>query len=383
MSQMIIGLCFFFATMGANGFYFGQKLFYLLQGADLNAQFKIVFPNGKLADSASEKAKQSATLAQVMNTPSEHTLAQPTSPTHLLNPFNQHTLSIHHSTDLLNPPSHPHFQPTLSPQEQQDAENASDAILKKIKPDVKAAFLSSDVPADCDVLFCNERIALWTFFRQELEKRFEQQKFNSESGESSTSHHTTPLHSHSLHFTPPFFKKTLSDTPPTIPHHTTPHLLMPFSSPPCIVVSIHIGGSGVHDGSWADKFIGKVSRAARSKSVASQEKEKDASEHVSEVIAKMGGRRRESQASSHMSGHENHSLHVIDEVGGKDKGKGQHVAGSGMMSGMMTQPVSRTSIVSHPSRGTLDQRRESEVNAEDFTAELTAKIKQSSSFAKP
>ena len=40
-------------------------MFYLLQGADLNAQFKIVFPNGKLANSQSEKAKQSATLAQV------------------------------------------------------------------------------------------------------------------------------------------------------------------------------------------------------------------------------------------------------------------------------------------------------------------------------
>ena len=65
LSQMIIGLCFFFATMGACGFYFGQKMFYLLQGADLNAQFKIVFPNGKLANSQSEKAKQSATLAQV------------------------------------------------------------------------------------------------------------------------------------------------------------------------------------------------------------------------------------------------------------------------------------------------------------------------------
>ena len=90
---MIIGLCFFFATMGANGFYFGQKLFYLLQGADLNAQFKLVYSNGKLADNTVEKRKQSETLAQ----------------------------------------------------EQADAENAPDAILKKIKPEVKAAFLSRDV----------------------------------------------------------------------------------------------------------------------------------------------------------------------------------------------------------------------------------------------
>ena len=32
LSQMIIGLCFFVATMGACGLYFGQKMFYLLQG---------------------------------------------------------------------------------------------------------------------------------------------------------------------------------------------------------------------------------------------------------------------------------------------------------------------------------------------------------------
>jgi hypothetical protein len=32
LSEMIVGLLFFIATMGANGFYFGQKMFYLLQG---------------------------------------------------------------------------------------------------------------------------------------------------------------------------------------------------------------------------------------------------------------------------------------------------------------------------------------------------------------
>ena len=232
--------------------------------------------------------------------------------------------------------------------------------MKKIKPEVKAAFLSSDVrssflyqphshtpslthsfhdhlsnphacacacilqvPSDCDVLFCNERIALWTFFRQELEKRFEQQKFNSESGGS------------------------------------------------------------VHDGSWAEKFMNKVGRGGKSKSQASQEK--DASEHVSEIITKMGGKRRESHASSHVSQHDNHSMQVIEETDGEGK---KAVGGGGVGSGQrsMTQPVSRNSITSHHSRGTMDQynngRRESEYGNEDATAELTAKIKQLSNFAK-
>ena len=35
---MIVGLCFFVAITGANGFYFGLKMSYLLQGADYNAQ---------------------------------------------------------------------------------------------------------------------------------------------------------------------------------------------------------------------------------------------------------------------------------------------------------------------------------------------------------
>ena len=93
LSQMIIGLGFFIATMGANGFYFGQKMFYLLQGADLNAQFKLAYSNGKLAESSSEKKRKVITLAQ----------------------------------------------------EQVDAENTSDSIMKTITPDVKSAFLSHDV----------------------------------------------------------------------------------------------------------------------------------------------------------------------------------------------------------------------------------------------
>ena len=268
LSQMIIGLCFFFATMGACGFYFGQKMFYLLQGADLNAQFKIVFPNGKLADSASEKKKQLETLAQ----------------------------------------------------EQVDAENASDSILKKIKPEVKAAFLSSDVPSDCDVQFCVERVALWTFFRQELEKRFEQQKFNSESGGS------------------------------------------------------------VHDGSWADKFMNKVGRGGKSKSQASHNKssEKDGSEHVSEVIAKMGGKgpRRESHASSCHS-----QMEAIEELG-NGGGKGITSATTTVRSSM---PASRSSMsrLDGLSVGGGREVSTSVYGNEDNTAELMEKVKQLNNYPKP
>ena len=107
-------------------------------GADLNAQFKIVYPNGKLADNASMKAKQSETLAQVgFNEWVAGWIAT--------NPFNP-PLNSPYQRIPLNPPSqYTHVTHTLSTQEQKDAENASDAILKKIKPEVKTAFLSSDV----------------------------------------------------------------------------------------------------------------------------------------------------------------------------------------------------------------------------------------------
>ena len=32
LSQMIVGLLYFIASMGVNGFYFGPKIYYLLQG---------------------------------------------------------------------------------------------------------------------------------------------------------------------------------------------------------------------------------------------------------------------------------------------------------------------------------------------------------------
>ena len=40
--QLTIGLCFFIAGVGSMSFYFGQKAYLLLTGAELNAQFKIV-----------------------------------------------------------------------------------------------------------------------------------------------------------------------------------------------------------------------------------------------------------------------------------------------------------------------------------------------------
>jgi hypothetical protein len=40
--EIVIGVCFFVASMGSMSFYFGQKAYLLLSGATLNAQFKIV-----------------------------------------------------------------------------------------------------------------------------------------------------------------------------------------------------------------------------------------------------------------------------------------------------------------------------------------------------
>ena len=162
--------------------------------------------------------------------------------------------------------------------------------MKKIKPEVKAGFLSRDVPSDCDVQFCNERIALWTYFRQELEKRFEAQKFNSETGGS------------------------------------------------------------VHDGSWAEKLMNLTkSKGSRGPSANSQSKQnsvKDASDHVSELIAKMGGlaasqAERESRASRNNS---------------------EHADANG---GMMTSPVSRTSLAS------IGYRRDSQASEHRSRVEST------------
>ena len=76
-----------------------------------------------------------------INPPSQPTLSHRSNKTLKMPPSNTPPPLYYHSLHPLNPPSHP----TLSPQEQQDAENASDAILKKIKPEVKAGFLSHDV----------------------------------------------------------------------------------------------------------------------------------------------------------------------------------------------------------------------------------------------
>jgi hypothetical protein len=40
--EIVIGVCFFIASVGSMSFYFGQKAYLLLSGATLNAQFKIV-----------------------------------------------------------------------------------------------------------------------------------------------------------------------------------------------------------------------------------------------------------------------------------------------------------------------------------------------------
>ena len=127
------------------------------------------------------------------------------------------------------------------------------------------------VPADCDVLFCNERIALWTYFRQELERRFEQTKFNS-----------------------------------------------------------NASGDDVHDGSWAEKLMNKI-KGSRGPSVASQGKNSsanDVSDHISEIVAKMGG-----AAMSHAERESRAS-------------RNSELVDGGTVTGMMTSPVSRTSLAS-------------------------------------
>jgi len=64
VTQMVVALCFFFGLTGGNGFYFGQKLYYLLQGGDFNAQFKIVYKNGKQAQSESMRIRQEKSLKE-------------------------------------------------------------------------------------------------------------------------------------------------------------------------------------------------------------------------------------------------------------------------------------------------------------------------------
>ena len=46
VNEVIVSCCFFLALNGALTAYFGQKVYYLVIGADLNTQFKIVFKDG-------------------------------------------------------------------------------------------------------------------------------------------------------------------------------------------------------------------------------------------------------------------------------------------------------------------------------------------------
>jgi len=131
VTQMIVGLLFFIATMGANGFYFGQKMFYLLQGADLNAQFKIVYANGKSVGNAIDKspAKGAKALAKLL-IDSMKAAGR-----------NSDTFSRKKSmSNSVNDASGD--QGSL---EKVDSEKELEATLQLIKPDEKAYFLSHDV----------------------------------------------------------------------------------------------------------------------------------------------------------------------------------------------------------------------------------------------
>ena len=125
LSQLIIGLCFFCATMGACGFYFGQKMIYLLQGADLNAQFRIVLPNGKLAGSSSDKSniKRATALAKAL----ANSMKGPQTNQEGIRKMSVNEVSV---------------------ASMQDSEDDSSIILKSIKLEDKAVFLSHDVSHD-------------------------------------------------------------------------------------------------------------------------------------------------------------------------------------------------------------------------------------------
>ena len=130
LSRMIIGLCFFCATMGACGFYFGQKMFYLLQGADLNAQFRIVLPNGKLAGSSSDKSniKRATALAKAL----ANSMKGPQTNQEGIRKMSVNEVSV---------------------VSMQDSEDDSSIILKFITPEVKTVFLSHDVSHDLPCFF--------------------------------------------------------------------------------------------------------------------------------------------------------------------------------------------------------------------------------------
>ena len=186
---MIIGLLFFIATMGANGFYFGQKMFYLLLGADLNAQFKIVYANGKSVGSGPDKLRIKGTAALAKLLVDSMKGSQ-----------NKDAASRKKSMNSVNDASVDNGS-----SEKHDSEKELEATLRIIKPDEKAYFLTHDVrynypmfntlmigphniltlffssplmymidvqvPSGVDEMFCKDRIALWTFLYQELEKK--------------------------------------------------------------------------------------------------------------------------------------------------------------------------------------------------------------------
>jgi hypothetical protein len=110
IDELIVSCCFFVAMTGAMLSYFGNKMYLLAIGADLNAQFKLVYKN-------CQKGEESVDEAEVLRRASEFDI-----------------------NSSLKVPDHE-----------------------------KASFYNNEIPSDVTSEYCVRRAALWQQFRHELE----------------------------------------------------------------------------------------------------------------------------------------------------------------------------------------------------------------------
>ena len=111
VDELIVSCCFFLAMTGAMVSYFGNKMYLLAIGADLNAQFKLVYKTGGPTEVVDQ--------ADVLRRASEF-----------------------------------------------DINNSL-----KIPDHEKAAFYDNEIPSDVTTEYCLRRAALWQQFRHEMEAR--------------------------------------------------------------------------------------------------------------------------------------------------------------------------------------------------------------------
>ena len=111
VDELIVSCCFFLAMTGAMVSYFGNKMYLLAIGADLNAQFKLVYKNGGQPEVVDQ--------ADVLRRASE--------------------FDINNSLYI---PDHE-----------------------------KAVFYDNEIPPDVTAEYCMRRAALWQQFRHEMEAR--------------------------------------------------------------------------------------------------------------------------------------------------------------------------------------------------------------------